>query len=164
MPHVTHATTETHDPWTAVLEHANGYEGLRKLVTKAFYSLRDIENLEQIKEDLVQDALLTVLSKADHWDQDMPLGPWVVAVSKNSMIRNIAKYRTTDNSVDCMAHEPSDDDPGFFQALDSIQVREVFDRSSAQERAAMMRLMNRASLSRQEYRTLARVREREQNR
>jgi RNA polymerase sigma-70 factor (ECF subfamily) len=52
-------------------------------------------------EDVVQDVLLAIHLKRHTWDQTMPLGPWVSAISRNKMIDDLRRRgRRPEVSVD----------------------------------------------------------------
>lgn len=52
-------------------------------------------------EDVVQDVLLAIHLKRHTWDQDKPLGPWVVAIARNKMIDDLRKRgRRTEVTID----------------------------------------------------------------
>lgn len=54
-------------------------------------------------EDVVQEVLLAIHLKRHTWDQSKPIGPWIMAITRNKMIDDLRrKGRRTEVPIDTM--------------------------------------------------------------
>jgi len=75
-------------------------------------------------EDLVQDALLAIHLKRHTWDKSMPLGPWVLAITRNKMIDDLRRRgRRPEIPVDLSEFEiEGEDQQASIDAHDVVRV------------------------------------------
>jgi RNA polymerase sigma-70 factor, ECF subfamily len=54
-------------------------------------------------EDVVQEVVLAIHTKRHTWDQSKPIGPWVMAITRNKLIDDLRRRgRRTEVSIDGM--------------------------------------------------------------
>ena len=84
-------------------------------------------------EDVVQDVLLAIHLKRHTWDQEMPLGPWVLAVARNKMIDNVRRRGSRPEvSVDLTLFEFEGEDQQA--AIDAHDVERILGSLSSHNR------------------------------
>ena len=84
-------------------------------------------------EDVVQEVLLAIHLKRQTWDVDRPIGPWIMAITRNKLIdaRRRRGNRTAlpiDNLADILTAEGSDD------AMDRHDLDRLLDRLGDRQR------------------------------
>jgi RNA polymerase sigma-70 factor (ECF subfamily) len=110
--------------WSDLMRAAIGGDGAayQRLLTSLSQALRrnvrrgiggmDISSADA--EDIVQEVILAIHMKRHTWDQSKPIGPWIMAITRNKMIDEIRrKGRRTEvpieNFLDVLEAEGQDD-------------------------------------------------------
>ena len=84
-------------------------------------------------EDVVQEVILAIHMKRHTWDQSKPIGPWVMAITRNKMIDEIRrKGRRTEIPVDTLLDVL--EAPGQDDAIHAHDAQRVLGRLKGRAR------------------------------
>jgi RNA polymerase sigma-70 factor (ECF subfamily) len=84
-------------------------------------------------EDVVQDVLLAIHLKRHTWDPAMPLGPWVLAITRNKMIDGLRRRgRRPEIAIDLQQFDIEGEDPQA--SIDAYDVQRVLSSLSDRNR------------------------------
>jgi RNA polymerase sigma-70 factor, ECF subfamily len=131
---VTSRTRE--NEWSELMRAAIGgdgaaYQQLLKDMSRALRGVvrRGLGGLElgaSDAEDVVQEVILAIHMKRHTWDHSKPIGPWILAITRNKMIDEIRrKGRRTEVPVDGLLDIL--EAPGQDDAIHAMDARQVLD-------------------------------------
>lgn len=84
-------------------------------------------------EDVVQESLLAIHLKRHTWDQSKPIGPWIMAITRNKIIDDLRrKGRRTEVPIDTMLEILEDE--GHEDAIHAHDVERVLSGLNGRNR------------------------------
>lgn len=84
-------------------------------------------------EDVVQEVILAIHMKRHTWDQTKPIGPWILAITRNKMIDEIRRRgRRSEVPVDGLLDIL--EAPGQDDAINAYDARQVLDKLKGRSR------------------------------
>ena len=148
--------------WDTMLSVTDaGFKGLVKIANRVFYSLNLGPEFEDQREDIVQEALMTLYVNAEAWDTSRPFVSWASVVLRNSMIRSMQnRMRSWELTYDPHTMDQASDEDAFEHLVDSELARTIYHKANDRTKQILNKVMAGEPLTRNEYYVLDEFRRR----
>ena len=139
--------------WDTMLSVTDaGFKGLVKIANRVFYSLNLGPEFEDQREDIVQEALITLYVNAEAWDTNRSFVSWASVVLRNSMIRSMqSRVRSSELTYDPHTVDQASDEDAFEHLVDSELAKTIYRKANDRTKNVLNKVMAGKSLTRNEY-------------
>ena len=128
-----------------------GFKGIVRLANRVFYSLSLGPEFEEDREDIVQEALLTLYSNAEAWDTDRSFVSWASVVLKHSILRSINQRKNKEPTYDPHSMDQASEQDHYQEIDDKIMAWDIYEQANGQTQKVLDKIMNDESLTRNDY-------------
>jgi len=153
--------TNCKESWdTMVYVSDAGFQGIVRLANRVFYSLAQSSEFELEREDIIQEALMTLYQNAEAWDTERSFVPWASVIFKNSMLRAMAKRKNQELTFDPQAFEQASEQDHYQSIDDKALAKDIYSQANVKTKQILDKVMDGKTLSRNEYYELDKFRTR----